>query len=288
MKFQPLGKSIFIGFIVMLSICWGQSNYSKIPFATYLMLPVSAEDEASAGVKPFFWNNPAATSDENNFVLGGYRNRFGVFNDEYIAGELSSGKWSAFSQLGITSVSDIEGRRFATSEPDYVFSANRANLLLGGNFKWKYFAIGLFWRHIYENLELRQFDANTFSGGLVFSYKNLMAGVSATDYGSNRPYFDYEYSPPTMYRAQIWYSYKFLSAGAGFFKPDMEKYYGAFAVEASPINWLNLRCSYTLFHDSRSFAFGTGFEWNKIGLNYALVLMGELGDVHSISLGYEF
>jgi len=265
-----------------------QSNYSKIPFASYLMLPVSAEDEALGGVKPSFWNSPAIDADVNDYVRGGYRNRFGIFNDEYITGELLFGKFSTFSQLGITSVSDIEGREFATSDPDYLFSANRANLLLGGNFRWKYFAIGLAYRHIYENIELRKFDANTFSGGFGFSYKSLIVSVSAVDCGAMQPYFDYEYPAPTIYRAQTWYSYRFLSAGAGFFKPDMTKLYGAAAIEASPTDWLKLQSSYTFLHDSRSFAFGTEFDWNDIELNYALTFMGDLGDVHSVSLGYKF
>ncbi len=282
--------------IIGISLCgicslWGQSNYPKLPFASYLMLPVSAPDEALGGVKPNFWNNPASVMmDENKLnIFCGYRNRLGYFNDEFISGKYRVQDWSVFGQLNITTVGDIEARQFATSEPDYYFSANRANLLFGGATKWKYISLGIAWRHIHERLELRTFDANTFSAGVNIDYKNVNLGISVSDYGKMESYYEYKYPAPTVYHARLWFEHKYFSCGGSLIKPDLMKPYSALALEIFPVQWVTIRTSYPILtgYNSRSLGIGAGFRWNNFKLDYSFSNMNEMGDFHTVSIGYE-
>ncbi len=280
-------RTIFIAALIFASL-FAQSNFPMTHLSSYLFLPVSAEDEASGGVFLIPQTNPAALSFLNGIdISAGYRYRWGDASDDFLTVAGRFGKYGIFASAGISSVSDIEGREYATSEPEYLFDANRANILLGGAYDFgKNIWVGLAYRHIHEQIEFNTMDANTFSGGITARWRNFYGGISATDYGSNDSFIEFLYPVPTTYRAQVKYSWQFLTAGATFIKPDMLNSYGAIALEISPIDWLNATASYTIMHDSRTFAGGMAFYWKDFSLKYSLSFYGDVGMNHFISLGY--
>jgi len=274
--------------IVSVTLSLGQSGYSRLPFASYLKMPVFADDEALGGVRPNFWMNPAMAANIAGGieVRAGYRNRFGLIDDEFLGCAMTIGYFEAFGLLGLSTATDIEGRMFATAEPEYLFTANRANILVGGSAKYRGLSFGLGWRHIYEKIEFRAFDANTSSGGIAYNYRNLTVGMSVIDFGADQQYFDVIYPPPTVYRGQAWYVSKYVSFGVAAVKPDLNDIYAAVAIEGTPTDWVMLRGAYTINHDSRDFAFGTGFKWSGFDVNYSYSLYGDLGGNHTVSIGF--
>ena len=258
---------------------------ARQPFAVYLRNPVSAQDEATGNVFPHFWNS-AVVSPSDDIALAGYKNRFGLFNDGFVGARYGFRRVDFFALVQISSVGDLEGRKFSTAEPEYTFSANRANGLLGASFALnRYVRLGVGWRHIYENLELAHFDANTFFAGIAAEYKGASASLSVMDYGADRKYFSYEYPPPTVYSLRTGYEYRdFLRVGGAVFRPDPGNTYGALGIEFKPTGSVTLAGSYTIAHDSRGFALGGQFALGKFALGYSCALMGNLGVEHSVSL----
>ncbi len=280
---MPMLSKILSSIFIIAMACHGLSA----PMSAYLMLPSSARDEALGGAFPCHIANPAFTyEDKYLFVETGYRNRFGDANDNFLLGSMRWGKFSAFAQLSLFGISDIEGRSIASQEPEYLFSANRVNFAFGGTYLLKNLWLGISMRHVHERIEFATMDANTFSGGIYASIKNFSVGISATDYGSDDRFIEYFYPPPTTYRAQAAYVWEMVAFGASFIKPDMYDGYGVAALEISPISWMVLRSSYAIKHPSRSFSFGTGFLVKNFSLDYALASYGELGINHFVSIGY--
>lgn len=284
------GLPIRIGIIIILftAAVFPQTNYSSTPFSSYLMLPLSAEDEALGQAFPQFWNNPAAMFDDDAVKIEtGYRYRWGDASDDFLSISMKMRGYSAFALLQLASVADIEGRTHATTEPEYMFSANRANLMLGGAFQFqKYLRIGIAGRHIHEHLELYQLDANTVSAGMLLSWRSLNGGIAIIDYGGKDKFDEFLYPAPTVYRASLKYLSKYFGVSAAFIKPDIIDGYGSMAAYAEPLKWAAIMASYTIAHDTRSIAFGADFAWHGFSLCYAIAFYGELGTNHAVSLAY--
>lgn len=275
--------------VFFCTLSFAQSNFSRTPFASYLLLPASARDEALGEAFPTLNTNPAATLSETGIiVLAGYRYRWADAMDNFLSAAGRMKKYSAFVHLNLSGVSELEGRSYATAEPDYIFGAERVNIMIGGAYRvHQYIWTGIAYRHIYEHLEFHSLDANTFSIGVFASWRDVSVGISAIDYGSDDSYIEYIYPAPTVYRAQALYQWKIISLGAAFTKPDMLNGYGSIAAEISPIYMLDFRASYTIGHSSRSFAGGAQFNWNNFSIAYTIATYGELGINHFISLGYQ-
>jgi len=270
---------------VAIAFC---AEYSRTPYSSYLMAPVSARDEALGQAFLLLWTNPSAVDDNNNLNIGlGYRNRWGDASDNFVSLTYEKNKICVFSMCNISTISELEGRKFATAEPDYLFDANRANILLGTAYRIrKDLWVGLAVRHIHERMDFESFDANTMSGGIKYFWRNLTLGISATDYGAEDSFVEYLYPAPTMYRAQGEYKWRWLSFGAAYIKPDMRNGYGSAGIEATILDKFIGRGSYTIGLDTRNAAFGAGFRWKGFLLEYALSLYSELGMNHFISLNY--
>ena len=185
-------KIIFIIPFVFASL-FAQSNFPTTHLSSYLFLPVSAEDEASGGAFLISQTNPAALSAmEGIDISAGYRYRWGDASDDFLTAAGRIGKYGIFVSAGISSISEIEGRNYATSEPEYLFDANRANILLGGAYDFgKNIWVGLAYRHIHERIEFHTMDANTFSAGITAKWRNLYGGISATDYGDDDSFIEF-------------------------------------------------------------------------------------------------
>jgi len=280
-------KAIFLatvlGLMLLCDIAFAQTAY-----AVYVKNPPSARSEALCNVAPEFHINPAfATKGASHWrATGAYRSRLGLFDDEFISIAWSDAKFGAFALANVTSCADIEARQFATEQPDYYWSANRANALLGGAYAYKFLSFGAAWRHVYEKIEQKSFDANMFSLGVAAQYANFTAGVSALDLGGNQNYFDFVFSPPTVYNASLWYDSKFISGGVSAQKPNEGDALFGIAAEAKPVSWAQLRAGAKFGGEETQLSFGAGFVHKNMRLDYGISFCGQLGQNHTIGIGY--
>ncbi len=269
--------------MVLCNIIFAQTNY-----AVYVKNAPSARSEALSNVAPEFHLNPAFGANQTPHLraMGTYRSRLGFFDDEFISVSWSNAKFGAFALANVTSCADIEARQFATEQPDYYWTANRANVLLGGAYAYKFLRFGLAWRHVYEKIEQKSFDANLFSLGMAAQYANFTAGVSAVDLGGDQNYFDFVFSPPTVYNASLWYDNRFISGGVSAQKPNEGDVLFGIAAEAKPISWAQLRAGAKFGGEETQISFGAGFVHKNIRLDYGISFCGQLGQNHTIGIGY--
>ena len=279
---------IFFTVAVVVAVLFSQNNFPMTHLSSYLLLPSSADGEASGGAFVSSCTNPASSMGEDGIkISASYRYRWGDASDDFLSVDGCYEKYAFFAQAEMSSVSEIEGRTFATSEPDYIFYANRANIMVGVSRNFgKNIRLGLAYRHIYERIEFTTMDANTFSAGLTARWQNLYGGISITDYGSKDSFLEYLYPLPTTYRTYAEYFWKYFTLGATFVKPDMLDPYGAVALKISPVDWFDATISYSIMHDTRTFSGGTSFYWNDFSIKYSFALYGDVGTNHFVSVGY--
>ncbi len=276
-------------FVFLAASLFAQSSYSRTPFASYLMLPADAREDALGSVVPSPTTNPAFAAGSASVVEAGVRYRWLGAVDNFIGGAYRLGRIVAFARIDLSGASEIEARDFPTQEPDYTFSAHRVNAAFGlGASVGGGVALGVMGRHIHERLHLEALDANTISAGISLrrGWANLWAAV--TDYGESEAMAQALYPPPTTYRAGFIAQLPYADVGFSYTKPDRLKGCGVFAVEAKPVRTLFLRASYTVGHDTRTLACGAGFRWQRLRIDYAAALYGELGTNHSVSVSYSF
>lgn len=236
------------------------------------------------------WENPAIHSGVNINVGASSCIRYGDTYTGSLWGVYSAKKWHTFGRVDMEQTNNIEARQDPTTYPDYMFSDRKIGLAIGGGFNIKdKFWAGASWRHEHRRLWLEATDINTFSAGLCFRGERWAVGVSATDYSTGVIMVDYEYPSFLAYRASARYSISMFDFSAGYTKPDISKEgWFTLASVSKPTEWGGIGISYTINHPTRSLGTGLFLKWGKIVFMYSLSFWGQLGQIHSIGVEYDF
>lgn len=278
-------KKILLLTLAVFGNIWGITPYG----GSWLVQSCPTELALSdADFSPFV--NPSIHVNKNASIGASTCIKYGDTYTGNIWGIYSVKRWHTFGKVEIEQTNNIEARQDPTTNPDYTFSDRKAGTILGGGFNIKdKLWIGAGWRHEHRRLWLETTDINTFSAGLCFQSEKLSMGISATDYSTGATMVEYEYPSFLTYRALARYSFRTFDLSAGYTKPDISgEGWFTLGCVARPIDWVGIAISYTANHPTKSIGAGLSLSWKEITFMYSLSFWRQLGQIHSIGVGYDF
>ncbi len=272
----------FLLIILLFSQLWCS------PLWIHLTLPRSPVDFALAGSIPMAWSNPAAVSDKVFQVSTGYSTRFGDESENYA---FVSYKWrdniGVFARANFNTVSNIEARIYPTDCPDYYFSAQSSDFMLGASYHISEFVwIGASTKYVYESLEFEKVEGYAFALGASVQKGKFNYAVSIDNIGKSQRFIEYYYPMPTVLRLWAGYESDFYRIGVSYSNFSDLPDYSSVGLTVTPVQWISLHAGYVIHHDTRSFSVGTSIKWTRLAVDYSIAAFGELGYAHNFGISY--
>ena len=246
----------------------------------------------SGDIYSAYWN-PSGLSNLDGVWATFMHNRwFQDISTEFFASAFSLSKNTFAFSFTINSVSDIERRETATTEPLSYFDARQVALGvswarelvpkidLGFTFKW-----------LYEKIDVHTASGIAFDLGGIYSLRpDVNLGATILNLGPKMKFEKQKYSLPLLYKVGAVYSKKesrldgHFNVALDLVKPQDDPLRVHTGAEYDFPQNFTLRLGYEFGYDEKGFTFGLGFKIRKYGIDYAFVpYSSDLGNTHRIS-----
>jgi hypothetical protein len=246
----------------------------------------------SGDIYSTYWN-PAGLSKLDGVWATFMHNRwFQDISTEFFASAFSLSKNTFAFSFTINSVSDIERRETATTEPLSYFDARQ--VALGASWARDLapkIDLGLTFKWLYEKIDVHTASGIAFDLGGIYSLRDdFKLGLAVLNLGPKMKFEEQKYSLPTFYKLGAIYSKKeshldgYYSIALDLVKPTDDPLRVHTGAEYDFPQNFSLRLGYEFGYDEKGFTFGMGFKIRKYSIDYAFVpYSSDLGNTHRIS-----
>jgi hypothetical protein len=259
----------------------------------------------SSGVSSPLWNPAAISGTKGTRVSFTHVQWFQDITAEHFSSAFRTGENVFGLSISLGKVPDIQRRDAPTTEPLALFDAHDLVAWLSyARWLGDKYAVGFSAKWIYEKIDISSASGLGFDLGGIFSpfaagsnpiLEKLTFGAAILNLGSKMKFEEESYSLPTQYKAGVSYFFEKENWQSDFnlsldvVKPRDDKAKVHLGGEYGLYQSFKLRAGYQSGYDEKDLSFGMGIRYKNYAIDYAfLPYKSDLGDVHCVSLDFEF
>ncbi len=284
--------------LIVIAVVIGAVSQAEAATGMRNLLNLTGARQAAMGeTTPLFDLDPFSLEYNPAAMVGQTKGRVGFSHNSFFQDRANNSLALIFPAQGLdfgihtrlAGVGDIEVRQGATSDPDYITTADEfAVKMFAGMQIIPRFRFGLSLGWMMQKIDIERASIAVFGFGAVYVTDiGLAVHASASNLGGKITFVTQEDDPPAIYRGGVSFGKYQMALSADYVNIKSGDSHLHFGGEYLIKEQLFLRAGYQTDYDNRNFSAGAGFIYKEFRIDYAFVpYQSDLGNSHRFTLTY--